>query len=146
MNTSRKLAPSRSLVLFSSLISVIIGYAIYYAFTEGNELVRIAVIIAAALLLLPILKMPIKIYQDNDSICIQQVMGERKFLKQEYTINQVKTNGLFSIRLFATSFFVYLGYFWTKSTGVFYAQCVSSSNLIMLTKKSDGTKIVIDAP
>jgi hypothetical protein len=146
MNTNRKLVPSRTLAAYSVFISAIVGYAIYYAFTEGNNSVRIAVTIAAVLIVLPILKMPIRIYEDNDSIRIQQIIGEKRFLKQEYTINYVKTKSLFSIRLFATSVFVYWGYFWTKSMGIFYAQCIDNSNLIMLTKKSDGSKIVIDAP
>ncbi len=30
--------------------------------------------------------------------------------------------------------------------GTFYALCVDESNLIMLTNKNDGSKIVIDAP
>jgi len=146
MNTNRKLVPSRTLVVYSILICGIVGYAIYYAFTEGNLIVRVAVVAAAVLLLFPILKMPLKIYEDEECIRIKQIVGEKVFIKKDYSINPVETKSLFSIRLFATSVFVYWGYFWTKSMGSFYALCVDNKKLILLIKKSDGSKIVIDAP
>lgn len=146
MNTSRKLFPSKTLVIYSILISAIVGYAIYYAFTKESYPIRIVAIIAALLIVLPVLKMPISIYEDNDTIRIKQIVGEVAFLKKEYTITHINAKGLFSIRLFATSVFLYWGYFWTKSIGTFYALCLNNSNLIMLTKKTDGSKIVIDAP
>lgn len=146
MNTIRKLRPSKTLVAYSIIISAIVGYAVYYAFMEGDASVKLAAIIAALLVVLPILKMPISIHEDNDSIRIKQIVGEKAFLKSAYTITHIKTNSLFSIRLFATSVFLYWGYFRTKSLGTFYALCVNNSNLIMLTDKNDGSKIVIDAP
>lgn len=36
MNITRKLLPSRMLIIYSIIISAIVVYAIYYAFTEGN--------------------------------------------------------------------------------------------------------------
>lgn len=146
MNTTRKLQPSKTLITYSIIISAIVGYAVYYAFTEGNAPIKLAAIIAASLVVLPILKMPISIHEDNDSIRVKLIVGEKAFLKKEYTVTHIKTGSLFSIRLFATSVFLYWGYFWTKSMGTFYALCVDNSNLIMLTNKNDGSKIVIDAP
>lgn len=146
MSTSRKLFPSKTLIIGSILISAIVGYAIYYAFTEESESIKIVVIIAALLIVLPILKMPISIYEDSDRIRIRQIVGETVFLKKEYTITRINTKSVFSIRLFATSVFLYWGYFWTKSMGIFYALCIDDSDLILLTKNSDGSKIVIDAP
>ena len=146
MSTSRKLFPSKTLIIGSILVSMIVGYAIYYAFTEESESIRIVAIIAALLIVLPILKMPISIYEDSDRIRIRQIVGETVFLKKEYTITRINTKSVFSIRLFATSVFLYWGYFWTKSMGIFYALCIDDSDLIMLTKNSDGSKIVIDAP
>lgn len=134
------------MIVYSLLISAIVGYAIYYAFTECSVSVRIIAVTAALLIVLPILKMPVKIYEDDDRIRIKQVIGETSFLKKEYTINRITVKSLFSVRLFATSVFLHWGYFWTKSIGNFYALCINPSNLIMLTKKSDGSKIVIDAP
>ena len=145
MSTSRKLFPSKTLIIGSILVSAIVGYAIYYAFTEESESIRIVAIIAL-LIVLPILKMPISIYEDSDRIRIRQIVGETVFLKKEYTITRINTKSVFSIRLFATSVFLYWGYFWTKSMGIFYALCIDDSDLIMLTKNSDGSKIVIDAP
>lgn len=146
MSTSRKLFPSKTLIIGSILVSTIVGYAIYYAFTEESESIRIVAIIAALLIVLPILKMPISIYEDSDRIRIRQIVGETVFLKKEYTITRINTKSVFSIRLFATSVFLYWGYFWTKSIGTFYALCLDGSDLILLTKNSDGSKIVIDAP
>ena len=146
MSTSRKLFPSKTLIIGSILVSMIVGYAIYYAFTEESESIKIVVIIAALLIVLPILKMPISIYEDSDRIRIRQIVGETVFLKKEYTITRINKKSVFSIRLFATSVFLYWGYFWTKSMGIFYALCIDDSDLIMLTKNSDGSKIVIDAP
>jgi len=146
MSTNRKLVPSLSLIAYSLLIYAIVGYAVYYAFTEGGTAVRIAAIAAAVLILLPLLKLPIRISEDDNSIRIRQIVGEKVFMKKDYTIERVNTNSLFSIRLFATSLFLYWGYFWNKSLGKFYAQCVGNSNLVMLTKKSDDSKIVIDSP
>lgn len=146
MNTTRKLQPSKTLITYSIIISAIVGYAVYYAFTVGNAPIKLAAIIAASLVVLPILKMPISIHEDNDSIRVKLIVGEKAFLKKEYTVTHIKTGSLFSIRLFATSVFLYWGYFWTKSMGTFYALCVDNSNLIMLTNKNDGSKIVIDAP
>ena len=146
MSTSRKLFPSKTLIIGSILVSAIVGYAIYYAFTEESESIRIVAIIAALLIVLPILKMPISIYEDSDRIRIRQIVGETVFLKKEYTITRINTKSVFSIRLFATSVFLYWGYFWSKSIGTFYALCLDGSDLIMLTKNSDGSKIVIDAP
>ena len=146
MSTSRKLFPSKTLIIGSILVSMIVGYAIYYAFTEESESIRIVAIIAALLIVLPILKMPISIYEDSDRIRIRQIVGETVFLKKEYTITRINKKSVFSIRLFATSVFLYWGYFWTKSMGIFYALCIDDSDLIMLTKNSDGSKIVIDAP
>lgn len=146
MSTSRKLFPSKTLIIGSILVSMIVGYAIYYAFTEESESIRIVAIIAALLIVLPILKMPISIYEDSDRIRIRQIVGETVFLKKEYTITRINTKSVFSIRLFATSVFLYWGYFWTKSMGIFYALCIDDSDLILLTKNSDGSKIVIDAP
>ena len=146
MSTSRKLFPSKTLIIGSILVSTIVGYAIYYAFTEESESIRIVAIIAALLIVLPILKMPISIYEDSDRIRIRQIVGETVFLKKEYTITRINTKSVLSIRLFATSVFLYWGYFWTKSMGIFYALCIDDSDLIMLTKNSDGSKIVIDAP
>ena len=146
MSTSRKLFPSKTLIIGSILVSTIVGYAIYYAFTEESESIKIVVIIAALLIVLPILKMPISIYEDSDRIRIRQIVGETVFLKKEYTITRINTKSVFSIRLFATYVFLYWGYFWTKSMGIFYALCIDDSDLIMLTKNSDGSKIVIDAP
>ena len=146
MSTSRKLFPSKTLIIGSILVSAIVGYAIYYAYTEDSESIRIVAIIAALLIVLPILKMPISIYEDSDRIRIRQIVGETVFLKKEYTITRINTKSVFSIRLFATSVFLYWGYFWSKSIGTFYALCLDGSDLIMLTKNSDGSKIVIDAP
>ena len=146
MSTSKKLFPSKTLIIGSILVSTIVGYAIYYAFTEESESIRIVAIIAALLIVLPILKMPISIYEDSDRIRIRQIVGETVFLKKEYTITRINTKSVFSIRLFATSVFLYWGYFWTKSMGIFYALCIDGSDLILLTKNSDGSKIVIDAP
>lgn len=146
MSTSRKLFPSKTLIIASILVSAIVGYAIYYAFTKESDSIKIVAIIAALLIGLPILKMPISIYEDSDKIRLKQVVGETVFLKKEYTITRINTKGIFSIRMFATSVFLYWGTFWSKSIGTFYAQCVDSSDLIMLTKNSDGSKIVIDAP
>lgn len=146
MSTSKKLFPSKTLIIGSILVSTIVGYAIYYAFTEESESIRIVAIIAALLIVLPILKMPISIYEDSDRIRIRQIVGETVFLKKEYTITRINTKSVFSIRLFATSVFLYWGYFWTKSMGIFYALCLDGSDLILLTKNSDGSKIVIDAP
>ncbi len=146
MNTTRKLSPSRTLIIYSIIISTIVGYAVYYAFMEGNAAIKIVTIIAALCIVLPILKMPVSIHEDNDSIRIKLIVGEKAFLKKEYAITHIKTKSLFSIRLFATSVFLYWGYFWTKSVGRFYALCVDNSNLIMLTNKTDGSKIVIDSP
>lgn len=146
MSTSRRLFPSKSLIIGSILVSAIVGYAIYYAFTEESDPIKIVVIIAALLIVLPILKMPISIYEDSDRIRIRQIVGETVFLKKEYTITRIDTKGVFSMRLFATSVFLYWGYFWSKSIGTFYALCLDGSDLILLTKNSDGSKIVIDAP
>lgn len=146
MNTIRKLSPSRTLIIYSIIISTIVGYAVYYAFMEGNTAIKIVTIIAALCIVLPILKMPVSIHEDNDSIRIKLIVGEKAFLKKEYAITHIKTKSLFSIRLFATSVFLYWGYFWIKSVGRFYALCVDNSNLIMLTNKTDGSKIVIDSP
>lgn len=95
--------------------------------------------------MLPVLRMPVSINEDNDTIRIKLIVGEKVFLKKEYTITHIKTKSLFSVRLFATSVFLYWGYFWTKSIGTFYALCVDNTNLIMLTNKNDGSKIVIDS-
>ena len=146
MNITRKLLPSRMLIIYSIIISAIVGYAIYYAFTEGNTLIRIVVIIATLLIVLPVLRMLVSINEDNDTIRIKLIVGEKVFLKKEHTITHIKTKSLFSVRLFATSVFLYWGYFWTKSIGTFYALCVDNTNLIMLTNKNDGSKIVIDSP
>ena len=146
MNTTRKLQPSKTLITYSIIISAIICYAVYYAFTEGNASIKLVAIIAALLVVLPILKMPISIHEDNDSIRIKLIVGEKAFLKNEYAITHIKIKSLFSVRLFATSVFLNWGYFWSKSTGTFYALCVDNSNLIMLTDKNNGSKIVIDAP
>ena len=146
MNTCKKLFPSRKLVVYSILISAIVGYAIYYAFSEGNSVVMIVAIIAGLLILLPIFKIPISVHEDDDSIRIKQIIGERVFLKRDYTVTRVDTKSLLSIRLFATSIFLHWGYFWTKSIGVFYALCVNNSDLTMLTPRKGGAKIVIDTP
>jgi len=146
MNTYRKPIPSRALLVSSILIAAIIGCAIYYAFTEGGLVVRIVAIIAATLILLPILKMPIRVYDDGDNIRVRQIVGEKLFLKNDYTIRPIQAKGLFSIRMFATSVFVNWGFLGTKSLGTFYALCVGNTHLILLTKKSDESKIVIDGP
>lgn len=90
--------------------------------------------------------MPTSIHEDDDSIRVKLVAGEKVFLKKDYVITQINTDSLFTIRLFATSVFLYWGYFWSKSTGSFYALCVDSAHVIMLTSKKDGSKIVIDTP
>lgn len=146
MNITRKLLPSRRLIIYSIIISTIVGYAVYYAFTVGSDLMIIVAIVAALFIVLPILKMPISIQEDNDYIRIKQIVGVKVFFKKEYIIGHIKTESSFTIRLFATSIFLYWGYFWTKSMGTFYALCVDNSNLIMLTKKDTGSKIVIDSP
>lgn len=146
MNNTRKLQPSKTLIAYSIIISAIVGYAVYYAFAEGTASIKVAAIVAALLVALPILKMPISIHEDNDSIRVKLIVGEKTFLKKEYAVSRIKTNSLFTIRMFATSVFLYWGYFWTKSMGTFYALCVDNSNLIMLTNKNDGSKIVVDAP
>lgn len=146
MNNTRKLQPSKTLIAYSIIISAIVGYAVYYAFAEGTASIKVAAIVAALLVALPILKMPISIHEDNDSIRVKLIVGEKTFLKKEYAVSRIETNSLFTIRMFATSVFLYWGYFWTKSMGTFYALCVDNSNLIMLTNKNDGSKIVVDAP
>lgn len=146
MNITRKLMPSKGQIIYSILISAIVGYAVYYAFMDGRISIIIAAIIAALAIVLPILKMPISIHEDDDCIRIKQIVGEKVFLKKEYLIGRISTSSLFFIRLFATSVFLYWGYFWTKSIGSFYALCVDSSNMIMLTNKANGSKIVIDSP
>lgn len=146
MNITRKLLPSRILIIYSIVISIIVGYALYYAFTKGSVSIILVSVIAALLIVLPILKMPIGIHEDNESIIIKQIIGKKVYLKKEYVVARIKTDSLFTIRLFATSVFLYWGYFWSKSIGTFYALCVDSSNLIMLTNKKTGSKIVIDSP
>ena len=146
MNTYRKLQPAKMLVIYSAIITAILGYGIYYAFTQGNGLIQTVVIIAALLVVLPILKMPTSVQEDDDCIRINQVVGHKVFRKKEYTITPIKTKSSFSVRMFATSVYLYWGYFWSKSLGSFYALCVNNSNLVMLTNKESGAKIVIDAP
>lgn len=146
MNTYRKLQPAKMLVIYSAIITAILGYGVYYAFTQGNGLIQTVVIIAALLVVLPILKMPTSVQEDDDCIRINQVVGHKVFLKKEYVITPIKTKSSFSVRMFATSVYLYWGYFWSKSLGTFYALCVNNSNLIMLTNKDTGNKIVIDAP
>lgn len=146
MNTTRKLFPTKTRIIYSVVISTIVAYAVYYAFAEGSALIRVVAIIAALLILLPILKMPISIRENDDSIRVKQVVGEKTFLKKEYDVTHVNTKSLFSIRLFATSVFVSWGYFWAKTIGSFYGLYVDSSNLVLLTNKTDGSKVVIDAP
>jgi len=84
MNITRKLLPSRMLIIYSIIISAIVGYAIYYAFTEGNTLIRIVGIIATLLIVLPVLRMPVSINEDNDTIRIKLIVGEKVFLKRAY--------------------------------------------------------------
>lgn len=146
MNTSRKLYPSQTLIGYSILISALVGYAVYYAFTEESTSIRIVAAMAALLIVLPILKMPVSIHEDDDRIRIKQIIGETVFLKKEYDISRIHAKSLFSIRVFATSVFLYWGYFWTKPLGTFHALCLNNSNLILLTKKTDGSKVVIDSP
>lgn len=90
MNITRKLLPSRMLIIYSIIISAIVGYAIYYAFTEGNTLIRIVGIIATLLIVLPVLRMPVSINEDNDTIRIKLIVGEKVFLKKEHTITHIK--------------------------------------------------------
>lgn len=146
MNTTRKLSPSGTMLLFSTVIVAIVAYSVYYAFMAGNALITAVVLIAALSIVLPVLKMPTSIHEDDDSIRVKLVAGEKVFLKKDYVITQINTDSLFTIRLFATSVFLYWGYFWSKSTGSFYALCVDSAHVIMLTSKKDDSKIVIDTP
>jgi|GEM_PF-2054675 len=148
MSTTRNLSPSKGLIAISLLITAIVGYAVYYAFTEGSTLVKVVAVAAIVVILLPIIKMPIRVHEDDESIRVQQLVGEKVFSKKDYSIDLIEDKRLFrnSIRMFATSIFLHLGYFRSKTAGDFYAQCVGDANFIMLTNKSDGSKTVIDAP
>lgn len=146
MKTNRKLVPSRTLTVFSIIISAVVIYCIFHAFSVGNTEMKIGVVAVALLILLPVLKMPVRIYEDDEKICIRQVVGETVFMKKDYHVERVSSKSLFTIRLFATSVFLHWGYFWSKSTGKFYALCVNSADTLLLTDKSDGSKTIIDAP
>lgn len=102
MNITRKLLPSRMLIIYSIIISAIVGYAIYYAFTEGNTLIRIVVIIATLLIVLPVLRMPVSINEDNDTIRIKLIVGEIVFLK--------KISTTFNGSIFIKAFRYYMDY------------------------------------
>ncbi len=81
MNTTRKLSPSGTMLLFSAVIVAIVAYSVYYAFMAGNALITAVVLIAALSIVLPVLKMPTSIHEDDDSIRVKLVAGEKVFLK-----------------------------------------------------------------
>ena len=146
MNTSRKPIPDIKNLCYSFLIVTIVAYAIYYAFNTLGTVAQIVSVVAEILILFPLLKMPIEVADNENAIILKTLLGSKCFNKKEYKIQRVSEKGAFSIRLTATSVFLYWGYFWSKSLGTYYALCVNPSNTILLIRKVDGKKIVIDSP
>ena len=90
--------------------------------------------------------MPIEIEDNENSIIVKTIVSSKHFLKKDYSIQRISEKSTCSIRILATSVFLHWGYFWTKSLGIYYALCVNPSNTILLIRKVDGKKIVIDSP
>ena len=149
MNTVKKIVPTPTQVIGSVLVTAIVGYAAVCAFRMHHLFAEIFMIFALFSILYPVLWMPRRIIITPEEIRLKLVVGEKVFLKSDYDIQPISAFSckyVFTIRLFATSVFLYWGYFWNKPLGRFFALCVSSSDLVMLTRKSDGAKFVIDSP
>lgn len=146
MSTNRKLIPDKKSLFYSFLIVLVVAYAIYYAFNSFGTIAQIISVAAGIFIVVPILKMPIEIEDNENSIIVKTIVSSKHFLKKDYSIQRISEKSTFSIRLLATSIFLHWGYFWTKSLGIYYALCVNPSNTILLIRKVDGKKIVIDSP
>ncbi len=146
MNRCRKLYPSRKQSVCSAAILLIVAVAFYYGFQAAPAEVAVTAVIVALCLILPILKMPVEVEETADCIRLKLIVGERKFDKKEYEIEPLAGPHSFTIRLFATSFLLYWGYFWNSTLGRHYALCVNSGRLVLLTDKKTGKKTVIDSP
>ena len=146
MSSIRKPNPDKKNLLFSILIVLAVAYAIYFAFNSLGIVEQIVAVSAEIVIVFPLLKMPMAIEDNEDSITLKTLLGSKCFKKKDYTIQRVSEAELSSIRLFATSAFLHWGYFRNKSFGTYYAICLNPKNAILLTRKSDGGKIVIDSP
>lgn len=136
---------SMSLMVVTLIVVAIIVFSIcnFESLNNEQKYVLIGVIV---LLLLPIAWIPIKVIETSDHITIKKVVGRKTFVKKDYSVEKIDYLPSPTLRLFACSIWVYWGIFWSKNIGRYYGLHLQASNLILLTNKKTGNKILIDAP
>ncbi len=140
---------SKRLALMTILVILLMVFCGFGIATQAgaNELVMFGLIVFVVLT--PVPRIPLSVSETADSIVIRQIFGKKVFDKKEYNIKpvQLSRGSYFSIRrCFGSSAWVFWGYFWDKNIGGYFAQHVGDRNLLLLTRKRDGKKYLIDQP
>lgn len=137
---------SKSLIIVTLIVVAIIVFSLCNLNLLGSDLLKCVLIGVIILLLLPIAWIPIKVTETSDYITIKKVVGRKIFAKKDYTIEKVDYLSSTTIRLFASNVWVYWGIFWSKNIGRYYGIHIQMTNLLLLTNKMTGSKVLIDTP
>jgi len=90
---------------------------------------------------------PYKTLETTDSIIVKKVVGSNVYSKNDYNIQPADMRKIgYTIRLFASGIWVYWGVFRSKVIGIYFGLHTETQNLLLLTNKHNGKKIVIDGP
>ncbi len=146
---SKRPSFSRQLVLMNITAIPLVAFLLFYMGTQASTNEQIILGAILLILLSPLLRVPLNVNETNDSIIIRQIIGQKVFDKKQYDIKtvQLSSSGLFStLRCFGSAIWVFWGYFWDKNIGGYFAQHVGDRNLLLLIRKRDGKKYLIDQP
>ncbi len=133
--------------IFATLLMtcVFIGFIIYGS-DIGIQIIGAFFVIFFAF---PILRIPRSITVTPERIVIKQFIGEKVFERAEYDIRAIRLDPdrtFYATRWWSSPSWVKWGYYSWGEIGMFFAQHVGDKDLLLLTRKRDGKKYVIDNP
>lgn len=135
-----------SLKMSTVLTMIVVIASIIYSYVHCSISIYLIVLVVL-LVLSPILYIPYKVIEDQDSYIIARVVGRKEYKKKDYRQEYISLKGKgFTLRLFGTAFWVYWGYFWNRKMGVYFGNHLCSDRVLLLTNTQNGKKIVIDVP
>jgi len=138
---------SKTLIVTTLIVLAIMLYTVYYFINSGRYDILCAVLAVFALLLLPIAWIPLKTIETDSMIVVKKIIGSKVFMKSDYDVQPMDLGCAGTVfRLFAGCVWVYWGIFWSKRIGRYYGLHVSTKNLLLLTNRNNGNKVLIDAP
>lgn len=138
---------SKTLIVTTLIVLAIMLYTVYYFINSDRYDILCAVLAVFALLLLPIAWIPLKTIETDSMIVVKKIIGSKVFMKSDYDVQPMDLGCAgTAFRLFAGCVWVYWGIFWSKRIGRYYGLHVSTKNLLLLTNRNNGNKVLIDAP